>query len=222
VVTGLIHRHPGTSSAPGCTFARRAGSVPSYLLNRPKWGPPPVTTVRDDPAVAKIIRRPPIDLRDGHDFGQVKESPGGCWREWRGHPRTSARFVQLRLEARGLVVQPIWHRTWPRLRPDLGRPTLRPTPACGHLSDVRRPRRSRDPLRTGQTANPAPNRTGKCLAAGFDEAVLTLYAKGMTTGDIAAHLADVYGGEVSRDLVSQVTDAVLADMADWHPGRMVD
>jgi transposase-like protein len=60
------------------------------------------------------------------------------------------------------------------------------------------------------------------LAAGFDEAVLSLYAKGMTTGDIAAHLADVYGGEVSRDLVSQVTDAVLADMADWHPGRMVD
>ena len=51
--------------------------------------------------------------------------------------------------------------------------------------------------------------------AGFDEAVISLYAKGMTTGDIANHLADVYGTEVSRDLVSKVTDAVVADMNAW-------
>jgi transposase-like protein len=52
--------------------------------------------------------------------------------------------------------------------------------------------------------------------AGFDDAVLSLYAKGMTTGDIANHLADVYGSEVSRDLVSRVTDAVINDMAEWQ------
>jgi transposase-like protein len=52
--------------------------------------------------------------------------------------------------------------------------------------------------------------------AGFDDAVLSLYAKGMTTGDIANHLADVYGSEVSRDLVSRVTDAVLEDMQQWQ------
>jgi putative transposase len=52
--------------------------------------------------------------------------------------------------------------------------------------------------------------------AGFDEAVISLYAKGMTTGDIANHLADVYGTEVSRDLVSRVTDAVVEDMATWQ------
>jgi putative transposase len=52
--------------------------------------------------------------------------------------------------------------------------------------------------------------------AGFDEAVLSLYAKGMTTGDIVNHLADVYGSEVSRDLVSKVTDAVVTDMAEWQ------
>lgn len=51
--------------------------------------------------------------------------------------------------------------------------------------------------------------------AGFDEAVISLYAKGMTTGDIAAHLSDVYDTEVSRDLVSRVTDAVLVEMRDW-------
>jgi len=52
--------------------------------------------------------------------------------------------------------------------------------------------------------------------SGFDDAVLSLYAKGMTTGDIANHLADIYGTEVSRDLVSRVTDAVLDDMAEWQ------
>lgn len=52
--------------------------------------------------------------------------------------------------------------------------------------------------------------------AGFDEAVISLYAKGMTTGDIAAHLADVYDTDVSRDLVSRVTEQVLADMKSWQ------
>ncbi|MGQ0631946.1 MAG: IS256 family transposase [Sporichthyaceae bacterium] len=52
--------------------------------------------------------------------------------------------------------------------------------------------------------------------SGFDDAVISLYAKGMTTGDIAAHLAEVYDTEISRDLVSRVTDAVVADMRAWQ------
>lgn len=52
--------------------------------------------------------------------------------------------------------------------------------------------------------------------AGFDQAVLSLYAKGMTTGDIAAHLAEVYDTEVSRELVSKVTDEVVAKMNAWQ------
>jgi transposase-like protein len=52
--------------------------------------------------------------------------------------------------------------------------------------------------------------------AGFDDAVLSLYAKGLTTGDIVNHLADVYGSEVSRDLVSRVTDAVVEQMNQWQ------
>ncbi|PWJ26551.1 transposase-like protein [Branchiibius hedensis] len=51
--------------------------------------------------------------------------------------------------------------------------------------------------------------------AGFDEAVISLYAKGMTTGDIAAHLSQVYDTDVSRDLVSRVTDQVLGEMKAW-------
>lgn len=52
--------------------------------------------------------------------------------------------------------------------------------------------------------------------AGFDQAVVSLYAKGMTTGDIVEHLSEVYDTDVSRDLVSRVTDQVLADMKAWQ------
>jgi len=52
--------------------------------------------------------------------------------------------------------------------------------------------------------------------AGFDDAVISLYAKGMTTEDIANHLQDLYVTEVPRDLVSRVTDAVLDDMVTWQ------
>jgi transposase-like protein len=41
---------------------------------------------------------------------------------------------------------------------------------------------------------------------------ISLYAKGMTTGDIQAHLAEIYGTEISRDTISRITDAVVADL----------
>ncbi len=51
---------------------------------------------------------------------------------------------------------------------------------------------------------------------GFNEAVISLYAKGLTTGDIANHLADVYGDSASKELVSRVTDQVTEAMAQWQ------
>lgn len=41
-----------------------------------------------------------------------------------------------------------------------------------------------------------------------DEIVRSLYAKGLTTGEISAHFADVYGASVSKDTVSKITDRV--------------
>jgi hypothetical protein len=48
-----------------------------------------------------------------------------------------------------------------------------------------------------------------------DSMVISLSAKGLTTGEITARLAEVYGAEVSKDTISRITDAVLAEMADW-------
>src|SRR4051812_42332825 len=52
--------------------------------------------------------------------------------------------------------------------------------------------------------------------AGLDARVLDLYAGGMSTRDIAAHLTELYGVEVGRDTISRVTDAVLEDVQAWR------
>ncbi|ALE83219.1 transposase [Pseudonocardia sp. HH130629-09] len=54
-----------------------------------------------------------------------------------------------------------------------------------------------------------------------DEVVLSLYAKGMTTGEVSAHFADIYGASVSKETVSRITDKVVAEMNDWV-GRPLD
>jgi putative transposase len=50
---------------------------------------------------------------------------------------------------------------------------------------------------------------------GVDEIVLSLYAKGLTTGEISAHFAEIYGASVSKETISRITDKVLAEMTDW-------
>jgi putative transposase len=51
---------------------------------------------------------------------------------------------------------------------------------------------------------------------GFDEKIIALYARGMSTRDIQAHLRELYGVEISPDLVSAVTDAVLDEVTAWQ------
>jgi putative transposase len=51
---------------------------------------------------------------------------------------------------------------------------------------------------------------------GIDAIVLSLSARGLTTGEIAAHFAEVYGATVSKDTISRITDAVVEAMTDWQ------
>jgi transposase-like protein len=50
---------------------------------------------------------------------------------------------------------------------------------------------------------------------GVDQIVLSLTARGLTTGEISAHFAEVYGASVSRDTISKITDKVVAEMTEW-------
>ena len=50
---------------------------------------------------------------------------------------------------------------------------------------------------------------------GFDDKILALYSRGLSTRDIEAHLEEIYGVKVGRDLISRVTDAVMEDVRAW-------
>jgi putative transposase len=66
------------------------------------------------------------------------------------------------------------------------------------------------------TFDPVTVRKGERRLAGLTGNVISLYAKGMTTGDIQAHLAEIYGTDISRDTISRITDAVVEDMVAWQ------
>jgi putative transposase len=51
---------------------------------------------------------------------------------------------------------------------------------------------------------------------GVDEIVLSLYAKGLTTGEISAHFAEIYGASVSKETISRITDRVVEEMQSWQ------
>lgn len=57
---------------------------------------------------------------------------------------------------------------------------------------------------------------GQTRLEGFDEKILSLYARGMTTRDIQAQLQELYGVEVSPTLISNVTEAVLDEVRQWQ------
>src|SRR5947199_6144552 len=57
---------------------------------------------------------------------------------------------------------------------------------------------------------------GQTRFDGFDDKILSLYARGMTVREIRGPLAELYGTEVSPDLISRVTDAVLDEVREWQ------
>lgn len=66
------------------------------------------------------------------------------------------------------------------------------------------------------TFEPGIVRKGQTRLDGFNDRIIALYARGMTVRDIRAHLAEMYQVEVSADLISRVTDAVVDELAEWQ------
>ena len=65
-------------------------------------------------------------------------------------------------------------------------------------------------------------RKGQRRFQGFDDKILALYSRGVSTRDIEAHLAEIYGVAVGRDLISRVTDAVMEDVREWQQRPLDD
>ncbi len=88
------------------------------------------------------------------------------------------------------------------------RPKTVLTEATGHVQlDVPRDRDS--------TFEPVIVKKRQRRLNGVDEIVLSLYAHGLTTGEISAHFAQIYGASVSKETVSKITDKVVEEMNDW-------
>jgi len=66
------------------------------------------------------------------------------------------------------------------------------------------------------TFEPATVKKRQRRLNGVDSMVISLTAKGLTTGEVEAHLAEVYGTEISRETISKITDAVLEETAAWQ------
>jgi transposase-like protein len=66
------------------------------------------------------------------------------------------------------------------------------------------------------TFEPAIVRKRQRRLDGIDQIVLSLTARGLTTGEIAAHFDEVYGAKVGKDTISRITDKVVEEMAEWR------
>lgn len=66
------------------------------------------------------------------------------------------------------------------------------------------------------TFEPVVARKQQRRLGAIEDVVLSLSARGMTNGDIATHLADVSGTEVSKTTVSTITEKLLESMAEWQ------
>src|SRR3954464_1598983 len=71
------------------------------------------------------------------------------------------------------------------------------------------------PRDRGGTFEPQIVRKRQRRLNGVDEVVLSLYAKGLTTGEISAHFAEIYGASVSKETISRITEKVIEEMNDW-------
>src|SRR5262245_6827646 len=65
-------------------------------------------------------------------------------------------------------------------------------------------------------------RKGQRRFEGFDDKILALSSRGLSTRDIEAHLKEIYGVDVGRDLISRVTDAVVEDVREWQQRPLDD
>ena len=71
------------------------------------------------------------------------------------------------------------------------------------------------PRDTDATFQPQIVKKRQRRLSGVDEMVLSLTARGLTTGEISAHLAEVYGASVSKETISKITDRVVEEMTTW-------
>src|SRR6266508_2062536 len=157
------------------------------------------------------------DRRGGRAAGRAAGRAGQVKRDQPGRPgRAAAAGHQAGAGGRagGRDHRPSWRPTqrprWPQRRqlPNGTRPKTVPTEIGPVELEVPRDRDA--------SFQPKIVRKRQRRLVGVDDLVVSLVAKGLTTGEVQAHLAEVYGTEVSRQTISTITDRVLEGLAAWQ------
>ena len=80
-------------------------------------------------------------------------------------------------------------------------------------------RKNRTPRPEGEFEPQILKKNQTSIRQDIEEKILSMYAKGMTTGDIEAHIQDIYGLSVSDSTVSRITDKILPIVRECSSGR---
>jgi putative transposase len=128
-----------------------------------------------------------------------------------------------RLVERAMEVELTDHLGYePHREPPGGTPNARNGSTPKTLITEHGPVRIETPRDRSGTFEPRIVRKRQRRFEGFDEKILALYSRGVSTRDIEAHLRELYGVSVGRDLISRVTDAVLEDVKAWQQRPLDD
>jgi putative transposase len=128
-----------------------------------------------------------------------------------------------RLVERAMAVELTEHLGYePHQEPPGGMGNTRNGSTGKTLATEHGPVRIETPRDRNATFEPQLVRKGQRRFEGFDDKILALYSRRLSTRDIEAHLADIYGVSVGRDLISRVTDAVMEDVREWQQRPLDD
>jgi putative transposase len=190
------------------------------VSNRPGAGEPP-----GEPAPPPgILERVPDDLRRQLPDDVVDELLAGAKTEEEiVGPGGLLSQLTKRLVERALEVELTDHLGYERHQePPGGSGNTRNGSTPKTLSTEHGPVDVRTPRDRDGSFEPRLVRKRQRRFEGFDEKILALYSRGMSTRDIEAHLRELYGVSVGRDLISRVTDAVMDDVREWQTRTLED
>src|SRR6266545_720956 len=202
--TELIDSAGGLRSEPGGRAQRPAGAA------RPPLGPPRVGL--------------PDEVRDRLADGVIDELLAGARTEEEivGPGGVLAQLTK-RLVERAMSAELTEHLGYePHQAPPGGTGNTRNGSTAKTLATEHGPVRIETPRDRKGSFEPQIVRKGQRRFEGFDDKILALYSRGLSTRDIEAHLAEIYGVQVGRDLISRVTDAVMDDVREWQQRPLDD
>ncbi|HEY3946911.1 MAG TPA: IS256 family transposase [Solirubrobacteraceae bacterium] len=193
----------GSGSEPGGRAQRPAGAA----------GPPGLPPTELSPEVRDRLSDEVIDeLLAGARTEEEIVGPGGV-----------LALLTKRLVERALSAELTEHVGYePHQEPPGGAGNTRNGSMPKMLATEHGPVAIRTPRDRKGTFEPQIVRKGQRRFAGFDDKILALYSRGLSMRDIEAHLAEIYGVAVGRDLISRVTDAVMDDVWEWQQRPLED